>query len=952
MILRFLPSFKILVPALLIAFAGLLSFSYLYYTLPRTAEAIEKRYVQNLFRNMSRLQGTLEYLIRKQDWEGVRREVAVIASDPENRLVLVLDENHTIVASTRRGWLNEQVERVFPPFNMETASVTKQQQRAQVKLASNKQSLFGYTSVNLGARENELRPSRTGVLFFQTDLAHAKGQARAQLLNQSLYWVGHVSALALILGVVFHLLLTRRAGKLVNAAEAFARGDLEVRSQLSGSDEIARLSAAFDAMAKEIGITQERLTRDIAERKRVESSLKESELRLQQILNNAISPIYVKDIEGRFLFVNQYSVKLLKLPREEIIGKTSHDLFPKKSADEFRNNDLCVLKKQAPIEFEETIPFEDGTHTYVSIKFPLFTAQGKPYSICGISTDISSRIRTERVLRTAALGVSEASGEVVFEILVRHLATALDVDFAFIGLLSIPDQIHTIAMWAHGEIVENITYNLAGSPCENVVGQKFRYYPEAIQRRFPNDLLLVELGVQGYSALPLFDSSSSAVGLLAVLDRKPLKDMHLTESILKIFAARAVGELERERTQAQRLELETQLRQAQKMEAIGQLTGGIAHDFNNILTSIMGNTDLALEASANEHHPKLKKYLKNVHRSGERARDLIRQMFTFSRGQRGEPRVLSLAPLVNDMVKLMSSTLQSSIELHIEISGETNSVKLDPVQVEQVLMNLCINARDAMDGMGTITIDLKNRIHSSAVCTSCRHTFEGEFVELTVKDSGTGIDAETLDRMFEPFYTTKETGKGTGMGLSTVHGIVHEHGGHIIVETTPGKGAAFHIAFPAVLEQPDGQLFDKEKRPCASASHENVVASVLVIDDEELVAEFMGDLLVSRGFQATVLTDAIEAREQFFLKPETYDLIIIDQTMPKITGTELAMSFLHRRPNIPIILYTGHSDMINDEQINQQGIHGYLKKPVEIDRLMEMIGNILDKSQIKQEVLQ
>ena len=248
----------------------------------------------------------------------------------------------------------------------------------------------------------------------------------------------------------------------------------------------------------------------------------------------------------------------------------------------------------------------------------------------------------------------------------------------------------------------------------------------------------------------------------------------------------------------ERARLEAQLRQAQKMEAIGHLTGGIAHDFNNLLTSIMGYVTLAAERSADGRDDKLASYLEQAHLACGRARDLIQQMLTFSRSRRGEPRPLALAPLIRESVKLLRSSLPATVALGTDLDDDAPPVLLDPVQLEQVLMNLAINARDAMRSSGEIRVAMRFVGRVAEVCTSCRKNVEGDMVELSVSDNGPGIAADVQERMFEPFFTTKDIGQGSGMGLSTVHGIVHEHGGHVVVEKRAGRRRTLSCAAPCV----------------------------------------------------------------------------------------------------------------------------------------------------------
>ncbi len=261
---------------------------------------------------------------------------------------------------------------------------------------------------------------------------------------------------------------------------------------------------------------------------------------------------------------------------------------------------------------------------------------------------------------------------------------------------------------------------------------------------------------------------------------------------------------ERVRTEQERKSLLLQLMQAQKMESLGQLTGGIAHDFNNILASIMGFTELALELlqeeelqDGSENRARHLDYLGEIQTSGNRAQELIAQMLTFSRsGNNGKLHPFDLRILINETIKMLRPVLPASISIQATVQGDTPTVMVDPVQVHQLLMNVCINARDAMDGKGRIDVNLTRSTVNDGICTSCRQLVSGDHLELSVRDTGPGIDAKLLERIFEPFFTTKQVGKGTGMGLAMVHGIIHHHSGHIIVDSKPGLGTRFRILFP------------------------------------------------------------------------------------------------------------------------------------------------------------
>src|SRR6185503_205990 len=391
----------------------------------------------------------------------------------------------------------------------------------------------------------------------------------------------------------------------------------------------------------------------------------------------------------------------------------------------------------------------------------------------------------------------------------------------------------------------------------------------------------------------------------------------------------------RKRAEAERSALELQLRQAQKMEAIGHLTGGIAHDFNNLLASIMGHVVLAQERELQRGpDAKMVKYLEQSLASARRARDLIRQMLTFSRGQRSAPRAVNLAQAVEESIRLLRGSLPATLDVCSFLDTDQAGVLVDPVQIDQVVLNLAINARDAMGGAGSLTVGVHARPALEAVCASCRQSFSGGFVELSVADSGPGIPPQVRERMFEPFFTTKEVGRGSGIGLATVHGIVHEHGGHVVVEAGHPAGTRFRILLPTSAA-PVPPAISEQKNPRVAPAR--LQGRILVIDDEAPVAEFMRELLEGWGIQATAMTSARDALAAFTADPGAYDLVITDQTMPGTTGFSLARELLGKRPGLPVILCTGHLDAVARRELESAGIRALLHKPVEPEELYGLL---------------
>ncbi len=407
----------------------------------------------------------------------------------------------------------------------------------------------------------------------------------------------------------------------------------------------------------------------------------------------------------------------------------------------------------------------------------------------------------------------------------------------------------------------------------------------------------------------------------------------------KIFIGYLRDITARKRAEAERERLESQLRQSQKMEAIGQLTGGIAHDFNNILTGVMGYIVMAQERSLVTQDESSAKYLDRAQRAVQRARDLIQQMLTYSRGQQGSARPNDLVVLARESMKLLESSLPSTVEIHTNFQNKLPLVRVDPVQFEQVLMNLCINARDAMDGHGRLDIELYHHECPECVCTSCRKSFQGSQIVLTVSDTGSGISQDALDRIFEPFFTTKEVGKGSGMGLAMVHGIVHEYGGHVVVENRRDHGVRFHIMFPLAVQSAPART--EVTSPAALPVKAILKGRVLLVDDDATAREFMHDRLSDWGMQVASFESPESALAHFEIHPQEFDLAILDQTMPRMTGIELAHRLTVSRPDLPKLLYTGYGEAGLEKQLQSAGIHAVLRKPVNEPELLERLRELL-----------
>lgn len=392
----------------------------------------------------------------------------------------------------------------------------------------------------------------------------------------------------------------------------------------------------------------------------------------------------------------------------------------------------------------------------------------------------------------------------------------------------------------------------------------------------------------------------------------------------------------------ERQRLEAQLRQAQKMETIGQLTGGIAHDFNNILSSMLGFTHLARKQTKSSTNLELLDYLNEIEIAGERARELISKLTVFSHAAKRKPEYIRVMKVIDESMRLIRPTIPASISINTVYDPgiEHAMLYIDPLHVQQIIMNLCINARDAMAGEGEISIELTMNRIDSLRCSSCLRKLNGKYLELIVKDNGCGIQKERTQAIFDPFYTTKQAGQGTGLGLAVVDGLVHESKGHIFLASEPGQGSEFRIVFPDFQDNDfsNSQCNEKPKLDIPIVSTQ---ARIMVVDDEEAIGRFLKEFLSDFGYQVSCFQDSKAALNAFNRDKRCFDLVITDQTMPSMTGMELSREMLAISPEIPIILCSGYTDQVNQNEITEYGIRRYLNKPVELGELTSAISRLL-----------
>ncbi|OGR90594.1 MAG: hypothetical protein A2V88_02370 [Elusimicrobia bacterium RBG_16_66_12] len=654
--------------------------------------------------------------------------------------------------------------------------------------------------------------------------------------------------------------------------ERFEGGDFSARTTPPNQGEMRSLIEAFNLMTQ---------------------SLERSTGQLREILDNSPAVVFIKDLEGRYLFVNRRYEDLFHCKSEALRGKTDFDVFPAEAAEKFRAADQLVLRRGDVMVVEEGVPQDDGLHNYISAKFPLRGPAGEFYAVCGIATDVTEieKIRTKNV----------------------HLTGA--VEHATDGILMTD---------ADGKI----TFVNAGF--EKMTGFSRQ---EALGAN-PRILKSGKMGADYYRAF-WKTITSGEVWSAATRNRRKdggLFDVHQTVSPLKDAAGRVTGYLAVMRDVTESLRLEAQLRQSQKMDAVGRLAAGVAHDFNNILTSILGYCGLIKDQVAGDA---ARADLDEITAAGERAAALTHQLLAFSRKQTLSPRVVDLNAVVADMERMLKRVLGENAALVCRFSPDLGRVKADKNQLEQVILNLAVNARDAMPGGGTLIIETVNREFDGQYCRVHPDARPGRHAGLIVTDTGTGMDARTLERIFEPFFTTKEIGRGTGLGLSMVYGIVQQSDGHVDVRSEPGKGTSFEVYLPAVAEA----LETEEAAPPARLGGGEVV---LLVEDEEPLLRLTARLLAEAGYSVLQAGDAERALALFRERGPEIRLLLTDVILPKNNGRWLAEELRKLQPALRVLYMSGYTDeVLAPHGVLDPGVR-FLPKPFTSEVLFRAVRAALD----------
>ncbi len=639
---------------------------------------------------------------------------------------------------------------------------------------------------------------------------------------------------------------------------------------------------------------------DITERKQAEDALRESEEAHRALVHGLPDIVMRLDRDGRFLFISDNVSEMVDLKAAQFIGKTYREFgFPEAQCRFWEEAIQGVFDSGAPFETEFTFEGKQGPTIYNWRLLPERDAQGMVRSVLSLSRDITAHRRAEENYRT--LFCEMLDGFALHEIICDE--AGYPADYRFLA-------------------VNPAFERMTGLKAEELVGRTVLEALPGIERHW-----IETYGKVALTGEPAFFENYSA-------ELKKHFEVTAFRPTPNQFACIFADITEYKQSEEEKAKLEAQLVQAQKMEVIGTLAGGIAHDFNNILGAISGFTELTLQSVLRDSQEYYN--LSQVLIAGERARDLVKQILVFSRRTVQARRPLQVSSIIEEALKLLRASLPTTIEIQQKLAAPSALVLADPTQIHQILMNLGSNAAHAMreDG-GLLEINLAEVYLDGGDLVQHPDLTPGPYVRLTVRDTGQGMDQEIMGRIFEPFFTTKEVGEGTGMGLAVVHGIVKSSGGEITVSSQPGQGTTFTILLPKVA----GEVATASAAPAPLPTGGD---SILFIDDEEMLVNMIREMLKKLGYKIVTQTSSLAALKLFQAQPEKFDLVITDQTMPHMTGMQLAQELRQLRPDIPVILCTGYSEKVSAENVKAAGINELLMKPIIMRNLAETIRKVLD----------
>ena len=653
----------------------------------------------------------------------------------------------------------------------------------------------------------------------------------------------------------------------------------------------------------------EHILRDITELKKAENALRESQNKYQMLVDNSYDIVYSVNPDGIITFISPQISRFGYTP-EEVTAKYYSDFIPSEQKEKVVDNFERGLKHDTSLPSTFQWKGKEGNRFWVEVvgKTVSDTA-GNVISQIGVMRDVTERVKIDEILSKWAH---------IFE----NTGSGIGVFMADTETL---DMINPAFSRIHGYKTDE----LIGKPLRDL-------FTTGSQADVMDQLRI--LRKEGHVVFESDNIKENGAVFPAFIDITSVRD---ADGKIMYCVLHVQDISDRKRAEKERAKLEGQLYQAQKMEAVGTLAAGIAHDFNNILEAILLNTEfvqsnITTDAINTE-------MLQDVVTSVDRARKLVQQILTFSRQTEVSKRPVKLSPVIKEVLKFMKASLPSSLNISHRLRTENDMVLADPMQIHQVLVNLCNNSAFAMKKLGgDLTIAVDEVFFDHTTVDSRFHMLQGRYVELLVHDSGEGIEDSEMERIFEPFYTTKNVNEGTGLGLSVVYGIVKNHNGEILVDSSPGKGTNITIYLP----QYSGETVTETIHFNALVGG---VERILVVDDEVTLVKILNSILTDLGYKVTAVTDSLEALHVFEKSPDSFDLVITDLTMPNMDGAVLSDRMVKINSDVPIILCTGFHELADLESKEYANIKTVIKKPISTAILSKVIREILDGTQINGE---
>jgi len=893
--------------------------------LQRTEQQIDSEAHSQLLTFGTRVASSLERLYADNNTQGLAYVLLRSTSEPHLRVAAVIDAQGNTIASTDATRVGKPLADYSTPWSGTALQQSVSTGRAALRIEGDGAHLIATFPFTLPGNRTTLRSHRYAVLYLDSDLSEPKRLNWARHVERAWLMIAIVAVALVLVWIYFNSTITQRLARLSAAMHRVALGDLsDPPIAVSGRDELGRLGEGFAQMLRETRLRRQ--------------ALAASETRYRSIIQSMNEGVVTLDAQGRIVTVNESIARIAGLSIAEFKERTAFDprwtlFFEDGRSMPVEENPVArALRSGQPLrDVVLGIRRQDGALRWVTASCePLLldAAEGKSPEpgVLVIVADITER------------RVAEQQGQRDRERLAAIVDSAMDGVICTDGALRI-----TLFNRAAEKMFGRTTADMLGQPLDCLLPERYRVMHNQSVAQF----------AQAARSKRDMGQPGRVVGV-----RANGEEFSLEASISRIVVGSEVvltvtlrDISERLRAEEQRVQLEAELRQSQKMQSLGTLTGGIAHDFNNILTAITGNAKLAQleldEARLALPHP-AQRSLAEIEKAAQRATDLVRQVLAFGRRQESNRAPVSLGAVVTEALKFLRPMLPAMIEIRSYVPDDLPLVAADATQIHQIVTNLGSNAAHAIgERAGVIDVTLAAVAVDEAMARTSPDLMAGRYLRMTVADSGCGIEPVIVDRIFEPFFTTKEVGQGTGLGLSVVHGIIKNHHGAITVHSTLGKGTRFELYFP-VSEQSLPQATADANRVAGdqAAAYEKDAGqgkTIIYIDDEEPLVFLITRILERRGYRVLGFTQPDLALQELARHPEVIDVLISDLAMPGLSGFDVVRRAHAIRKDLPVVLVSGYVRAKDKELAEQLGVERLILKPDTVDALAAALQEVLAK---------